>query len=82
MKHVLACLSASKDRECRSHHCGSPLKLVEATLYVGNTLQSRINRLGSAVKHVLACLSANKLWRPCEARATMFMCGKHPTKLY
>ena len=32
MKHVQACLSAREDRESSFHHCGSPLRLVQACL--------------------------------------------------
>ena len=60
VNHVLACLSASKDRESSFDLCGGPVKLVKASLCAVNTLPHRFNRLGSAVKHVQACLSANK----------------------
>ena len=62
------------------------MKLVEASLYAGNTLQSRINHLGSAVKHMQACLSTNKdrerSFHHCGGlvnRASLLMYGKHPT---
>ena len=58
MKHVQACFSANKVGESSFHHCGG--LLLQACLCAENTLQSRINRLGSAVKHVQACLSASK----------------------
>ena len=35
------------------------MKLVQTCLCVENTLQSRLNPLGSAVKHMEACLNAN-----------------------
>ena len=77
MKHVPTCISASRDRERSFHHCGGPVKLVEASLYAGNTLQCRIHihRLGSPVKHVQACLSANK-----DAESSFHHCGG-PVKL-
>ena len=55
-----ACLSARKDVESSFHNCGSPVKLVQACLCAGNTLQRRFNRRRGAVKHVQACLSATK----------------------
>ena len=60
VKHVQACLSASKDRGSSFHLCVRPVKLVQACLCTENTLQIRLNSLGSAVKHVEACLSATK----------------------
>ena len=60
MKHVQARLSARKDRESSFHHCGGPVKLVQACLCAENTLQRPFNRRGGAVKHVQACLSASK----------------------
>ena len=35
MKHVQACLSASKDREFSLYHCGGPVRLVQACLSAG-----------------------------------------------
>ena len=32
MKYVQACISARKDLEICFHHCGGPVKLVEACL--------------------------------------------------
>ena len=60
MKLVQACLSASKDRESSFHHCGGPVKLVQASLCVEKTLQRRLNRRGVAVKDVQGCLSLSK----------------------
>ena len=54
MKHVKACLSASKDRESCFHRWGGRVKLMQAFLCAGSTLQRRFNRRGSAVKHVRA----------------------------
>ena len=42
------------------HYCGSPVKLVQACLWAGNTLERRFNRRSGAVKHVQACLSTSK----------------------
>ena len=36
MKHLPDCLSARVDRECSFHHCGGPVRLVEACLCAGN----------------------------------------------
>ena len=36
MKHVQACLSARDDRESSFHHCGSPVRHVQACLCVGH----------------------------------------------
>ena len=60
MKHAQACLSSRKDVESSFHHCGSPVKLVQACLCAVNTLQRRFNRRRGAVKQVKACLSARK----------------------
>ena len=46
MKHVEACLSARKDGDLSFHHCGSPVKLVQACLCAGNTLICRLHRQG------------------------------------
>ena len=35
MKHVQACLCARKDLENSFHHCGGPVKLVQACLSSG-----------------------------------------------
>ena len=51
------------------------MKLMQASLFEGNTLQRRINRLGSAVKQVQACLSANK-----DGESSFHHCGD-PVKL-
>ena len=37
MKQVEAGLSAREDRESCFHHCGSPVRLVQACLYAGKT---------------------------------------------
>ena len=60
MKHVQASLSAIKYPERSFHHCGGPVKYVQACLYPGNTLQRHFNRRRGAVKHVHDCLSARK----------------------
>ena len=60
MKHVQAYLSASKHVESSFHHCGSPVKLVQACLFARNTLQRRFNHRRGAVEHVQTCLSARK----------------------
>ena len=57
MKHVQDGLSARKDLESSFHHCGSPMKLVQACLNAGKVC---FKRRGSAMKHVQACLSARK----------------------
>ena len=38
MKHVLACFSAREDGESSFHHCGGPMRLVQAYLCSGKTL--------------------------------------------
>ena len=60
VKHVQACLSASKAGESSFHYCGSLVKLVQACLCSGNTLHRRFNRRFGAVKQVQACLSTSK----------------------
>ena len=37
MKHVQACLSARGDRKSSFHHCGGPVRLVQACLCVEKT---------------------------------------------
>ena len=65
-----ACLSASKDGESRFHYYGSHVKLVQACLWAGSTLQRHFNRRGGSVKHVQACLSAIK-----EGESSFLYCG-------
>ena len=58
MKHVLACLSASKDRESSFHHCGSLVKPVQARLSTKKELESWFHHNGGTVILVPACLCA------------------------
>ena len=58
MKHVQACFSTREDRESSFHHCGSPVKLVQACLCAGKTSYRRLNLREGAVKHVQDSLSA------------------------
>ena len=37
MKHVYACVKAMEDVERSFHHCGSPVRLVQACLCAGKT---------------------------------------------
>ena len=37
MKQMQACLSAMEDRQSSFHHCGGPVRLVQACLCVGKT---------------------------------------------
>ena len=60
VKHLQSWLSASKNGENSFHYCGSPVKLVQACLWAGNTLQRHLNRRGGAVKNVQACLNVRK----------------------
>ena len=53
-------LSSRKDVESSFHHCGGPVKLVQACLCVGSTIQRRFQRRRRAVNHVHACGSADK----------------------
>ena len=91
MRLLLACLIARKEREISLYHCLGPVKLVQACLCAGRTLQHRFNRRGGALKHVQAFLSASKDREnsfhhapsmSCEARASLFMCGKYHTTLF
>ena len=70
-----AYISARKDVESSFHHCGDPVKLVQACLCGENTLQRTFNRRGYAVKHVQACLSASK-----DGECSSYHCGG-PVKL-
>ena len=56
MKVVQASLSVRKDLESSFHHCGSPVKLVQAFVCAEKTYDLRVG----AVKHVQACLSFRK----------------------
>ena len=60
MKLVQAGLCATKDLQSSFHHCGGPVKLIQACLSAGNVGHRRFNRRGGAVKHVLGCLCARK----------------------
>ena len=75
MKHVQVCLCASTDQESSFHHCGGPVKLVQACQCVENTLQRRFNGRGDAGKHVQTCLSASK-----DGESSFHYCGS-PVKL-
>ena len=47
------------------------MKLVQASLYAGNTLQRRLNRRGGAMKHVQVCLGGSADLVSCPARARL-----------
>ena len=70
VKHLQSWLSARKDGESSLHYCGSSVKLVQAFLRAGNTLQTHLNRRGCVVKHVQACLSARK-----DVESSFHHCG-------
>ena len=70
MKHVQAYLSDRKNVDIGFHHCGRPVKLVQACLCAGNTLQRRFNCRRVAVKHVQACLSARN-----DLESSFYHCG-------
>ena len=57
---LLTLEQAKKELEGSFHHCGDPVKLMQACLWVGKTLQSRANRRAGDEKHVQACLSTKK----------------------
>ena len=59
VKHVQACLSASKGGESSLHYCGGPVKLVQACLCRRNSLQPRFYRTQGAISHVQVCLCAS-----------------------
>ena len=61
---------ACKYGESSLHYCGSHVKLVQACLCAGNTLQRRFNRRGGAVKLMQACLSASE-----DGESTFHYCG-------
>ena len=58
VKHVQATLSARKDGESSFLQCGSPVKLVQASLCVGSTVQRRFHRREGAARKVQDSLSA------------------------
>ena len=45
MKHVHPCLTARNDQESSFHHCGSPVKLVQAGLRVRRNLETAFTTL-------------------------------------
>ena len=51
---------------------------VQDCLSIKNDRESSFERCGAPVKLVQPCLSVS--WRPCEAHASLFMCGKDLTK--
>ena len=75
MKDVQACLSARKDVESSFHHCGGPVKLVQASLCAENTLQRRFKNRGGAFKHLQSWLSTSK-----HVESSFHHCGS-PVKL-
>ena len=48
-------LCVEKELESSFHHCGIPVRLVQACLCMGKTRESRFHRQGGAVKNVQAC---------------------------
>ena len=75
MKLVQACLCASNDGESSFHYCGSPVKLVQASLSAEITLQRRFKHRGSAINHLQSWLSASK-----DGESSFHYCGS-PVKL-
>ena len=49
-----------RHRETSFHHCGGPVKLVEAWLCARRHLESSFHHCGGSVKLVQACLCARK----------------------
>ena len=45
-----ACLSVRKDLECSFHHCGGPMKLINANLCVTSDPKNIFHHCGSHVK--------------------------------
>ena len=54
MKHVQACLYATKDRESSFHDCGGPVELPEACFSARKYRESSFHHCGGAVNLVLA----------------------------
>ena len=52
MRILLAWLSNRKELEISFNNCRGPLKLVQACLCAGKTLQRRFNRRGGVLKYV------------------------------
>ena len=48
MKHLQACLRATKDGECSFHHSGSVVKLVQACLTARKDRESDFHHYGGA----------------------------------
>ena len=53
------CFCASTDGERSFHLCRGPVKLVQACLFGGNTLQRYFNRGGGVMAYVQFCLCAS-----------------------
>ena len=49
MKHLQACLRATKDGECSFHHSGSVMKLVQACLSARKDRESGLHHCGGRV---------------------------------
>ena len=58
-----ATLSVRKDLESSFHHCGSPVKLVQAGLRARKSIESSFHRCVGPVKLVQECLCARKTWQ-------------------
>ena len=82
MKHVQACLCDREDRDSSFHRCLGPLWLVEACLCAPFYPP---RGYGDARGGLFQCQGRSRkqfspLWKSCEARACLFMCGKDLAK--
>ena len=55
-----ACLSVRMDLECSFHHCGGPVKLVNASLCVRKDPKSSFHHCGGPVKLQQGSLSVGR----------------------
>ena len=72
MKQVEACLSSREHRESSFHLSRGAVRLVQACLCAGKTLQNRFNLRGCAVMHVEDCLSSRE-----DRESSFHRCGGH-----
>ena len=76
MKHVQAYLSAREDRESCFHHCGGPVRLVQACSCAHNAVLTSDEVARNFMCHRKSRKRFSPLWRPCEVGASPFICGK------
>ena len=64
MRHVLLCLTARNNRESSFHHCGGPVKLVQACLRARKSLESSFHRYGGPAARASVFMCGKDLTKP------------------